>query len=45
MATTARIMQYARWLEEMAPEFMAMVILTETGNPIEYLSKSDKIYL
>jgi hypothetical protein len=32
MATTARIMQYARWLEEMAPGFIAMVILTETGD-------------
>ena len=45
MATTARITQYARWLEEMASRFIAMVILTETGVPIEYLSKPDKILL
>ena len=32
MATTARITQYARWLEEMASRFIAMVILTETGD-------------
>jgi len=31
MATTARILQFARWLEELSPGFIAMVIMTETG--------------
>jgi hypothetical protein len=31
MATTARILVYAHWLEEIAPGFIAMVILAETG--------------
>jgi hypothetical protein len=31
MATTDGILEYARWLEEVAPDFIAMVILTETG--------------
>jgi hypothetical protein len=31
LATTARILQYARWLEEIAPGFLAQVILFQTG--------------
>jgi len=31
MATTVDILRYARWLEEMAPGFIAMVIKAETG--------------
>ena len=31
MATTDGILEYARWLEEVAPDFIAMVILAETG--------------
>jgi hypothetical protein len=32
MATTACILAYAHWLEEIAPGFIAMVILAETGD-------------
>ena len=31
MATVVRILQYAHWLEEADPGFLAFVILTETG--------------
>jgi hypothetical protein len=31
MATTACILAYAHWLEEIAPGFIAMVILAKTG--------------
>jgi hypothetical protein len=31
MITTKRIMEFARWLEEIAPGFLATVISTETG--------------
>jgi hypothetical protein len=31
MLTTAGIFDYAHWLEEIAPGFLATVILTETG--------------
>jgi hypothetical protein len=31
VATTAGILQYARWLEEIAPGFIVMVILAEGG--------------
>ena len=31
MATTSSILQYARWIEELAPGFIAMVILAERG--------------
>ncbi|MBV8132464.1 MAG: hypothetical protein JO282_08150 [Alphaproteobacteria bacterium] len=31
MATAAGILEYARWLEEIAPGFIAMVILAEAG--------------
>jgi len=31
MITTARIVQHARWLEEIAPGFIAMIILAESG--------------
>lgn len=31
MTTTASILEYARWLEEIAPGFIAMVILAEGG--------------
>jgi hypothetical protein len=31
MATTACIFAYARWLENIAPEFIATVIQCETG--------------
>ena len=29
MATTSSILEYARWIEEIAPGFIAMVILAE----------------
>jgi len=31
MATTDGILEYARWLEEIAPGFIAMIVLTERG--------------
>jgi hypothetical protein len=31
LATTVRIREYARWLEEIAPGFLAQVILIQTG--------------
>jgi hypothetical protein len=31
MATTTSILEYARWIEEIAPGFIAMVILAERG--------------
>jgi hypothetical protein len=31
MATTSSILEYARWIEELAPGFIAMVILAERG--------------
>jgi hypothetical protein len=31
MATTACILRYARWLDNIAPGFLATVILCETG--------------
>ena len=31
MATIDGILEYARWLEEIAPGFIAMVILSERG--------------
>jgi hypothetical protein len=31
MATTSRILQYAHWLQEIAPGFIATVIWVETG--------------
>ena len=31
MATTASILLYARWLDDIAPGFIATVILAETG--------------
>jgi hypothetical protein len=31
MATTLSILEYARWIEEIAPGFIAMVILAERG--------------
>jgi hypothetical protein len=31
MPTTSGILEYARWLEEIAPGFIAMVILNEGG--------------
>jgi hypothetical protein len=31
MATTARILRYARWLHQIDPGFIATVILEETG--------------
>jgi hypothetical protein len=31
MATTASILLYARWLENIAPRFIVTVILCETG--------------
>ena len=31
MATTVRILLYARWLDNIAPGFIATVILCETG--------------
>jgi hypothetical protein len=31
MATTSTILEYARWIEEIAPGFIAMVILAERG--------------
>jgi hypothetical protein len=31
MATTSSILEYARWIEELPPGFIAMVILAERG--------------
>jgi hypothetical protein len=31
MATTDGILEYARWIEEIAPGFVAMIILSERG--------------
>ena len=31
MATSSSILEYARWIEEIAPGFIAMVILAERG--------------
>jgi hypothetical protein len=31
MATAAGILEYARWLEEISPGFIAMVIVAEAG--------------
>ena len=31
MATTDGILEYARWIEEMSPGFIAMVIMAEMG--------------
>ena len=31
MLTTAGIFEYARWLEEISPGFIAMIILAEAG--------------
>jgi hypothetical protein len=31
MLTTAGIFEHARWLEEIAPGFIAMIILAESG--------------
>ena len=31
MSTTDGILEYARWLEEIAPGFIAMIILAEKG--------------
>ena len=31
MATTSSVLEYARWIEEIAPGFIAMVILAERG--------------
>jgi hypothetical protein len=31
MATTLSILEYARWIEELAPGFIATVILAERG--------------
>ena len=31
MTTTSSILEYARWIEEIAPGFIAMVILAERG--------------
>ena len=31
MATTSSILEYARWIEAIAPGFIAMVILAERG--------------
>jgi len=32
MVKTQRILQHARWLEEIAPGFIAMIILVESGD-------------
>ena len=31
MATTEGVLEYARWIEEVAPGFIAMIILAERG--------------
>jgi hypothetical protein len=31
MATTSSILEYARWIEKIAPGFIALVILAERG--------------
>ena len=31
MATTDDVLEYARWIEEIAPGFIAMIILAERG--------------
>jgi len=31
MATTESILEYARWIEEIAPGFIAVIILSERG--------------
>ena len=31
MATTDGVLEYARWIEEIAPGFIAMIILAERG--------------
>jgi hypothetical protein len=45
MATTARILAYAHWLEEIAPGFIAMVILAETGEDFRDRGLLDQVAL
>jgi hypothetical protein len=43
MATTADILRHARWLEEIAPGFIAMVILAETGEDFRERDLLDQV--
>ena len=43
MATIDGILEYARWLEEIAPVFIAMVILSERGEDYRDRDLADQV--
>ena len=43
MATIDGILEYARWLEEIAPGFIAMVILSERGEDYRHRDLVDQV--
>jgi hypothetical protein len=43
MATTQCILRYARWLEEISPDFLASAILMETGEDYARRDLLDRI--
>jgi len=43
MATTDDILEYARWIEEIAPGFIAMVILAERGEDFRERDLLDQV--
>jgi hypothetical protein len=43
MATTLGILEYARWLEEIAPGFIATVILAELGEDYQNRDLIDQV--
>jgi hypothetical protein len=45
MATTESILEYARWIEEIAPGFIAMIILSERGEDYRDRDLLDQVAL
>ena len=43
MATTDGILEYARWIEEIAPGFIAMVIMAERGEDFRERDLLDQV--
>jgi hypothetical protein len=43
MATTSSILEYARWIEEIAPGLTAMVILAERGENYRDCDLSEQV--
>jgi hypothetical protein len=43
VATAASIFKYARWLDEIAPGFLALVILIETGEDYQERDLLDQV--